>query len=394
MLEHSWRWFGPADRITLKEIVQTGASGIVTALHQVPIGDVWSSEAIRERKGIVEKEGLSWQVVESIPVHEDIKRRQGNYKIFTENYAQTIRNLGKEGIKTVCYNFMPVLDWSRTDLKFRFPDGSESLHFSYIHFAAIDIYILDRPGAADSYPDEISKAAGELFNKLDKGFRKNMEDTFLLGFPGSGETLRLGTVKERIQSYNGIDNKVYRENLFEFLNVIVPAAEEAGVRLAIHPDDPPFPLMGLPRIVSNLEDVLEIIKFKDSTSNGITFCTGSFGASFSNDLPLMAEKLAPRINFAHLRNVTRDDQKNFHENYFFEGDVDMYSVMKTLILEDIKRLKTEKGYTGIPVRPDHGAQMLGDLLEINYPGYSLYGRLKSLAEIRGLEIGIRRGLEK
>ncbi len=392
MLEHSWRWFGPDDRITLSEIKQTGAMSIVTALHQVPTGDVWPLAEIQKRKNLIELEGLRWSVAESIPVHEDIKRRSGNYKTYSENYARTIRNLGKEDIKTVCYNFMPVLDWSRTNLAFRFQDGSESLGFKFIHFAAIDMYILRRPGAEESYTEETKAEAMDFFHQLDESLINKLKDTFLLGFPGSGETLTLETVKERIMSYKEIDNRKFKENLFGFLKVIVPAAEEAGVRLAIHPDDPPFPLMGLPRIVSTLEDAVDIINSFDSPNNGLTFCTGSFGASFSNDLPLMAEKLASRINFVHLRNVTRDVRKNFHENYFFDVDIDMYKIMKTIIIEDNKRRMNEKGYTGIPVRPDHEAQMLGDLKETNYPGYSLYGRLKSLAEIRGLEIGIRRSL--
>lgn len=392
MLDHSWRWFGPGDRITLKEIQQTGAVSVVTALHDIPAGEPWPLQSIRDRKKIIEEAGLNWRVVESIPVHENIKIRKDNYHKLYENYAESIRNLGQEGIKTVCYNFMPVLDWSRTNLKFRFQDGSESLCFNYLHFAVIDLYILDRPGAEKSYSTGIRKQAEELYYKMDPSALMNLKETFLLGFPGSGETLSIENVLERIDKYRNIDSARYRENLFEFLRFVVPAAKKAGVRLAIHPDDPPFPLLGLPRIVSTFQDVLEIIKFIDSPYNGITLCTGSFGASIRNDLPLMAEKLAFRINFAHLRNVTRDDHNNFHEDYFLGGDIDMYQVMKAIIIEDNKRSMNEAGFTGIPVRPDHGAQILGDLNENNYPGYSLYGRMKSLAEIRGLELGIRRSL--
>jgi mannonate dehydratase len=392
MLIHSWRWFGPGDRIKLEQITQTGASGIVTSLHNVPAGTAWDSGSIRERNRIIREAGLSWTAVESLPVHEDIKKRTGKYREYTENFKTTLLNLGKEGIPVVCYNFMPALDWSRTDLKFRFRDGSESLRFSYSHFAAIDIYILQRPGAADSYPDGTRREAEEFYGGLDPGERERLKNTFLLGFPGSGESFTLREVRDRISGYRGMDKQAYRANLAAFLHEVVPVAEKAGVRLAIHPDDPPWPLMGMPRVMSTMEDAEFITGVVDSPFNGITFCTGSFGAAITNDLNRMAEKLAPRINFAHLRNVVRDERLNFHEEYFFDGDVDMYRVMKTLVLEDIRRMN-EGQTAGIPLRPDHGAQLLGDLQETNYPGYSLYGRMRSLAEIRGLEAGIRRSLE-
>jgi mannonate dehydratase len=393
MLIHSWRWFGPNDRITLEQIVQTGAKSIVTALHDIPTGDVWNPEAIRTRKNLITGAGLQWSVVESVPVHEDIKRRTGNYSEFIENFKTTLVNLGKEGIPVVCYNFMPALDWSRTDLRFKFKDGSESLYFNFVHFAAIDIYILKRPGAGPSYPPDIQSRAEEFYKKLDKKARENLKNTFLLGFPGSGESFTLEQVLERIRSYDGIDKNAFRSNLAHFLKEVVPVAEEAGIRLAIHPDDPPWPLMGMPRVMSTLEDAEFIINVMDSRSNGITLCTGSLGAAYSNDMNEMADRLAHRINYAHLRNVTRDEELNFHEDYFFNGDVDMFRIMKTLIKEDLRRVDEEGDQSGIPLRPDHGAQLLGDLHESNYPGYSLYGRLKNLAEIRGLEIGIRNSLE-
>lgn len=393
MLIHSWRWFGPNDRITLGQIVQTGATSIVTALHDIPTGEVWNPEAIRTRKNLITGAGLQWSVVESVPVHEDIKRRTGNYREFIENFKATLFNLGKESIPVVCYNFMPALDWSRTDLRFKFKDGSESLYFNFVHFAAIDIYILKRPGAGPSYPPEIQSRAEEFYKQLDNKARENLKNTFLLGFPGSGESFTLEQVHERIRSYDGIDKNAFRSNLAHFLKEVVPVAEEAGIRLAIHPDDPPWPLMGMPRVMSTLEDAEFIINVMDSRSNGITLCTGSLGAAYSNDMNEMADRLAHRINYAHLRNVTRDEELNFHEDYFFDGDVDMYRIMKTLIKEDLRRLDEEGDLSGIPLRPDHGAQLLGDLQESNYPGYSLYGRLKNLAEIRGLEIGIRKSLE-
>jgi mannonate dehydratase len=394
MLIHSWRWFGPGDRITLEQIVQTGASSIVTSLHDVPAGMVWSPGSIRERKKLITDAGLTWSVVESVPVHEDIKKRTGRYREYTENFKQTLVHLGKEGIPVVCYNFMPALDWSRTDLKFKFRDGSESLYFNYNHFAAIDIYILKRPGAAPSYPPEVRAGADEFYMTLDSTAKENLRSTFLLGFPGSGESFSLEEVLERIKAYQGMDKNAFRSILGSFLKEVVPVAEKAGVRLAIHPDDPPWPLMGMPRVMSTLEDAEYIINVIDSPSNGITFCTGSLGAAYTNDLSHIVEKLARRINFAHLRNVTRDEHLNFHEEYFLNGDVDMYRVMKTLIQEDNRRVNEEGDKTGIPLRPDHGAQLLGDLQETNYPGYSLYGRMKNLAEIRGLETGIRKSLEE
>jgi mannonate dehydratase len=393
MLIHSWRWFGPGDRITLGEIIQTGASNIVTALHDIPPGEVWSIDAIRARKRLIEEAGLKWSVVESVPVHEDIKRRTGHYREYTGNFRKTVIHLGKEGIRTVCYHFMPALDWSRTNLTFRFGNHTESSDFNYIHFAAIDLFILKRTGADSSYPEEIVRKAGDFYGNLDPGEVRRLRDTFLLGFPGSGETFTLEQVMERIEGYRGIDHEQYREHLEAFLEEIIPAAEEAGVKLAIHPDDPPWPLLGMPRVFSTLEDAEYITGIVDSPSNGITFCTGSLGAGHFNDPGIMAARLARRINFAHLRNVTRDEHRNFREEQFFEGDVDMYQVMKVLVREDERRNREEEGYAGIPVRPDHGAQLLGDLKEKNYPGYSLYGRMKSLAEIRGLEIGIRKSLK-
>ncbi|MBN1116179.1 MAG: mannonate dehydratase [Bacteroidales bacterium] len=394
MLEQTWRWFGPADRITLEQVRQTGATGIVTALHQIPTGDVWTPKLIAERKDLIEKAGLTWSVVESVPVHEDIKKRIGMYKQYIENYKQTIVNLGNAGVKTICYNFMPVTDWSRTNLKMKFADGAQSLQFEYIAFVVVDVYILNRPNARESYPADILSSADSYFNKLNEEQLNELKDTFLLGFPGSGETFTIEEVNERINGYKDINKEKFQEHLIAFLKEIIPAAESVGVKMAIHPDDPPWSLMGLPRIVGTIEDAEKIINAVDSPSNGITFCTGSLGSAYFNNLNEMVEKLAHRINFAHLRNVTRDENLNFHEDYLFNGDIDMYSIMKTLILENEKRRKNDSEYIPIPLRPDHGAQILGDFNETNYPGYSLYGRMKNLAEIRGLEIGIRNSILK
>ena len=393
MFIHSWRWFGPEDRIGLDQIIQTGATSVVSALHQIPVGESWSREEISFRKRLIEQSGLNWGVVESVPVHEDIKKRSGGYLRYIEAYKQTLRNLGREHIKTVCYNFMPALDWSRTNLAIKNRDGSESSGFNYIQFAALDLFILKRPGAEESYSEDVLKEAEILHSDLDQGELEELQNTFLLGFPGSGESFSLGEVLKRLEGYRDIGQADYLSNLIHFLEEIVPVAESAGILLAIHPDDPPWPLMGLPRAVSTLQDAEEIIGAVDSPSNGITFCTGSFGAAHTNDLPLMAEKLARRINFLHIRNVNRDDQFNFREENLFSGDIELVSILKTMILEDQRRTASISGYQGIHVRPDHGARILGDYNETYYPGYSLYGRLKNLAEIRGLELGIRSSLQ-
>jgi mannonate dehydratase len=392
MFIHSWRWFGPDDPVTLDQVVQTGAVNIVTALHQVPVGMVWPSDQIRQRKELIEASGLTWTVVESVPVHEDIKTRTGNYRECIDNFRQTLVNLGRENISTLCYNFMPALDWSRTSLTERNRDGSQRSGFEFIHFAALDIHLLKRPDAEASYPAAVRKQAKSYFERLDEGGLKELEDTFLLGFPGSGESFSLEEVLQRIDRYRKIDRNIYMSNLLKFLREIVPVAEEQGIKLAIHPDDPPWPLLGLPRVVSTLHDAEEIIRAVDSPANGITFCTGSFGAAYTNDLPSMAKQLAHRINFLHIRNVVRDEGYNFHEENLLEGDVNVAGILETMILEDLHREKRIPGYTGIPVRPDHGAKILEDFRQNTYPGYSLYGRLKNLSEIRGLEAGIRQSL--
>ncbi len=389
MFIYSWRWFGSDDPVRLSEVVQTGAQSIVTALHQVPVGEIWTPGEISKRKGMIESAGLNWGVVESVPVHEDIKKRSGQYKKYIQNYRKTLENLGRAHINTICYNFMPALDWSRTNLAMGNKDGSESSGFNYTHFAALDLFILKRPGAERSYPEEVCAEAETWFASLAEQSRKALKNTFLLGFPGSGEKFTLKEVMQRIEGYSGMNRSDYLYNLRKFLEEIVPAAESAGIRLAIHPDDPPWPLLGLPRTVSTLEDAQEIIQAVDSSYNGITFCTGSFGAAHFNDLPRMAEKLAHRINFLHIRNVNRDKDLNFCEKNIFTGDVDIPAIMKTMILEDNRRVENLEGYSGIPVRPDHGARILGDFDQTYYPGYTLYGRLKNLAEIRGLEMGIR-----
>ncbi len=391
-IEQTWRWYGPNDRITLYDIKQTGATGIVTALHHIPNGEVWSKEEILARKHMIEEYDLTWSVVESVPVHEDIKKQTGNYKLYTKNYQESIKNLGDCGIQTVCYNFMPVLDWSRTNLNYKSEYGSLALIYQQKVFAAFDIYVLKRKGAEKDYTEKILLEAKEYFEELDNKGIEILTNTVIKGLPGAEESYTLEQFQSVLDTYKDIDDKKLKKHLEDFLRAIIPIAEDSGVRMAIHPDDPPWGLLGLPRVVSTLQDAKSIINTIDSISNGVTLCTGSWGAGYFNDLSEMAKELAPKINFAHLRNVSRDTDHNFNEDLLFEGDVDIYSVLKTIILEEDRRKKEGRKDFSIPVRPDHGHQMLGDIGQDNNPGYSLYGRMKGLAEIRGLELGIRKSL--
>ena len=391
--EQTWRWFGQNDPITLKEIKQTGATGIVTALHQVPVGEIWHENEIMKRKQLIEAEGLTWSVVESVPVHENIKRRNGNYHQLIENYKSTIKNLGRCGIDTVCYNFMPILDWSRTDLNVIFKDGSITTKFEAKVFAAFDLFILKRSGAEKDYSEQQIFKAKKYFESLDENQIEKLKATILLGLPGSLEAYTLDEFRAALSEYDEIGANELKENLYYFLNEIIPAAEESGVLMAIHPDDPPFTLLGLPRVVSNKEDIIALLNVKDSTSNGITLCTGSLGAGYKNNLVDMAETFAHKINFIHLRNVIRNSDGDFMEDNHLEGDIDIYGVMKALLLEQKRRVKEGRKDTRMPMRPDHGHLMLPDQNRQGiYPGYSLCGRMRGLAELRGMELGIKRSL--
>ena len=391
--EQTWRWFGPKDPVGLKEIKQTGATGIVTALHHVPVGQVWTVDEILSRKHAIEAEGLTWSVAESLPVHEDIKRRTGRSRELTEHYGLSLRNLGACGIGTVCYNFMPVLDWSRTDLEVEYADGSITTRFEQRSLAAFDLFLLKRTGAEASYTEELRREAREFYERLDERKRQRLVETVLLGFPGSGEAYTLEGLRAALRTYDGIDDDQLRQNLFDFLKEIIPAAMESGIVMAIHPDDPPWPLLGLPRVVSDALDVKGLLAVVDAPANGITLCTGSFGASARNDLVAMTEQFARRVNFVHLRNVARDSVGNFIEANHLDGDVDMYGVMKTLLMEQKRRSAEEAGRRRMPMRPDHGHLMLPDRNRQDvYPGYSLFGRMRGLAELRGMELGIRRAL--
>ena len=392
-LEQTWRWFGPKDPISLKEVKQTGATGVVTALHQIPIGTAWTIDEINQRKAMIEAEGLTWSVVESVPVHEDIKKRTGNYKNYIENYKQTITNLGRCGIDTVCYNFMPVLDWSRTDLKVEFRDGSITTKFDANVFAAFDLFILERPNAADSYTQKQIDYAKLYFDSLNESQKQKLIDTILLGFPGSLEAYSLESFKAAINEYQIIPKEKLQENLKAFIKALVPVAESSGIKLAIHPDDPPWSLLGLPRIVSTADDLEKILNTVDSPVNGITLCTGSLGASINNNLVDITNKFVKRINFVHLRNLTRNTDGDFMEDHHLNGEIDLYNVMRTLLVEQKRRADAKEINARMPMRPDHGHLTLADAnREGIYPGYSLFGRMRGLAELRGLELGILRSL--
>lgn len=393
--EHTMRWFGPHDPITLKEIKQTGAVGIVSALHQMPVGEVWPVDEIQKRKKIIEDEGLKWSVVESLPVHEDIKKRKGNYKKYIENYKKSIKHLSRCGIDTICYNFMPVLDWSRTDLNVVFRDESITTKFESKAFAAFDLFILKRPGAEKEYNDEQIKEAKIYFNNLNEDQKEKLIQTILYGLPGSLEAYTLDEFRKAVYEYNyEITEEKLRDNLYSFIKEIIPVAEEENVYMVIHPDDPPWSLLGLPRIVSNKTDIEKIVNVVDSPSNGLTLCTGSYGADINNDLIDITQSFAHRINFLHLRNVTRNENKDFMEDTHLEGEIDIPSVMEILIKEQKRRVDEGRNDYRMPIRPDHGNLMIPEFdREGIYPGYSLFGRMRGLAELRGLELGIRKMLD-
>lgn len=383
-LEYTWRWYGPDDPITLADIRQTEATGIVTALHHIPVGEVWTVDEIQDRKREIEAAGLQWSVVESVPVHEHIKQGKGRKEDFIDNYKQTIRNLSLCEIKTVCYNFMPVLDWTRTNLKYQLKNGSYALRFDAKAFAAFDLFILRRDGAENDYKNAEIQRAELYYNSLNKALREKLTNNIIAGLPGGHEGYSLSNFKNLINEYWLIEASHLQENLKEFLGEVVPVAEEFKVNLCIHPDDPPFPILGLPRVVSSQQDIERILKDVDSPNNGITFCTGSYGVREDNNLPKMAAEYADRIHFLHLRSVKRVNDGSFYEAGHLEGDSQVAAVMKTLLESD----KLDENHT-IPVRPDHGHQMLDDISKEINPGYSSIGRLKGLSELRGLEAGLR-----
>ena len=392
------RWFGPQDPVSLLHLRQAGCAGVVTALHQLPVGAVWGEADIRARQRLVEADNathapLHWAVVESLPVHEDIKKGRPSRDEYIRNYQASLRHLAACGVTTVCYNFMPVLDWSRTQLDYELPDGSRALRFAWQEFAAFDLCILMRPGAEADYEPAVADAARRQFAEMSPERRQTLADTVLLGLPGAEESFTLAGFQELLDEYASIDAAQLRDHLHYFIQQVAPVAEEVGIRLCIHPDDPPFPLLGLPRVVSTEADLAALLAACDVPANGLCFCTGSLGVRPDNDLPGMVRRFGPRLHFLHLRATRREDHpRNFHEADHLAGDVDMVAVIGEVVREERRREQVGAAVTAIPMRPDHGHQMLDDLNagKRTYPGYTAIGRLRGLAELRGVETALRR----
>lgn len=386
-MEQTWRWWGPNDIITLSHVCQVGATGIVTALHDIPTGELWSSDAVAERKRAIEADrrlGLRWSVVESLPIHERIKLGEGDPSELLDTYRQSMRNLARHGVTTICYNFMPVLDWARTQLRAPLPGGGNALRFNAHEFAAFDCYMLRRVGADIDYNADVLDHAKSWFAKATEDDKHRLLGAIMAGLPGAFDRYDIEGLRTMLARYRGIDRFRLRENLACFLREIIPTAEEVGIRMAIHPDDPPRPLLGLPRICSNAEDIAFILDAVPSPSNGLTFCTGSLGASYANDLPAMARRFAPNIHFAHLRNVAKEADGSFMEADHLGGDNNMVGVVKALLSEQKRRRDAGEANWRIPFRPDHGRELLDDVGKPTHPGYPAIGRMRGLAEIRGV----------
>lgn len=392
-MEQSWRWFGPDDVVKLHAIRQAGASGVVTALHDIPYGEIWRVSDIEERKAQIVSDpslGLRWNVVESLPVHERVKLGEGNLTAIFDNYRASMRNLAACGINVICYNFMPVVDWTRTELYHRLPGGGRTLRFDVHMFAAFDCFMLKRQDADADYSEPVKARARDWFDRSSQSDRDRLIATIMTGLPGAFERYDIEGLQRMLDRYRGITPDILHNNLARFLREVVPTAEECGIRLAIHPDDPPRPLMGLPRIVSTADDLERILAAVDSQSNGLTFCTGSLGAGVVNDVPAMARRFADRTHFVHLRNVRRENDGSFEEAEHLAGDTDMFAVVEVFLREQARRREAGDPIWRLPFRPDHGHELLDDVGKGGFPGYSAIGRLKGLAELRGLMIGMGR----
>ncbi|KAA3517734.1 mannonate dehydratase [Agrobacterium vitis] len=385
-MKESWRWYGPFDRITLAEVAQTGASGIVNALHEIPYGEVWGSDAIAARRDEIANSGLglTWNVVESLPIHEDIKRGEGDLERLFSNYRQSMKNLADAGIYTICYNFMPLLDWTRTQLDAPVARGGTALRFSEPHMAAFEIHMLERDGAENDYSPEVREAAKAWFDASSEGLRQNLLNSIMSGLPGAFDRYDIRGLREALKRYHGISRDEIRANYARFLAEVIPTAEELGMRFCVHPDDPPRDILGLPRIVSCEDDIAWIMEQQPALANGLTLCAGSLGANPKNDIPAIAARFAERIHFAHLRNVAKEKDGSFQEAAHLDGDTDMVTLIAVLIAEERRRKVDGRADFDIPFRPDHGHELLDDVSRGTHPGYPLVGRLRGLAELRGV----------